>query len=120
MVFALAITETLSWGILYYSFSVFIKPMQDDLHWSRGALTGAYSLEHFLNGIVGVVVGRVDKHGTRLLMSQQLREATPFGRGPRYLVRDNDSKFGGQFSQVAAGAGIKELARSCTQYQRGC
>ncbi len=41
--------------------------------------------------------------------AQQLREATPFGQGPKYLVRDNDSKFGTQFSRVAAGAGIQEL-----------
>ena len=36
----------------------------------------------------------------------QLREATPWGIGPRYLIRDNDSKFGSQFIATAEGAGI--------------
>jgi transposase InsO family protein len=42
-------------------------------------------------------------------VSQQLREATPFGEGPQYLIRDNDSKFGRHFAAVAAGANIKIL-----------
>ena len=42
-------------------------------------------------------------------LAQQLREATPFGTHPKYLIRDNDSKFGPQFAQVAAGTGIKIL-----------
>jgi putative transposase len=41
--------------------------------------------------------------------AQQLRKATPLGEGPKYLVRDNDSKFGAHFAAVAAGAGIKQL-----------
>jgi transposase InsO family protein len=39
--------------------------------------------------------------------AQQLREATPYGEGPRYLIRDNDDKFGSQFSAVATGTGIE-------------
>ncbi len=35
-------------------------------------------------------------------VAQQLREATPFDEKPRYLIRDNDQKFGHQFAQVAA------------------
>jgi len=46
--------------------------------------------------------------------SQQLREATPWNTGPKYLIRDRDSKYGKQFSSVAVGAGIKELK---TPYQ---
>lgn len=36
-------------------------------------------------------------------VAQQLREATPFGAGPKYLIRDNDDKFGVQFQHTAAG-----------------
>jgi putative transposase len=39
-------------------------------------------------------------------VAQQLREATPFGTGPKYLIRDNDDKFGAQFKRVAAGIKI--------------
>jgi transposase InsO family protein len=36
-------------------------------------------------------------------VAQQVREATPFGTGPKYLIRDNDDKFGFQFKHAAAG-----------------
>jgi putative transposase len=42
-------------------------------------------------------------------VAQQLREATPFGDGPRYLIRDNDSKHGAPLTRVAAGTGIEVL-----------
>jgi transposase InsO family protein len=41
--------------------------------------------------------------------AQQLREATAFGAGPKYLIRDNDAKFGPKFQKVADGASIKIL-----------
>jgi hypothetical protein len=40
----LALTETVSWGVLYYAFGIFLVPMQEELGWSRTALTGAYSV----------------------------------------------------------------------------
>ena len=39
--------------------------------------------------------------------AQQLREATPFGEAPRYLIRDNDCKYGPKFAAVAEGANIE-------------
>jgi len=36
-------------------------------------------------------------------VAQQLREATPFGVGLKYLIRDNDGKYGAHFKRVAAG-----------------
>jgi transposase InsO family protein len=42
-------------------------------------------------------------------VAQQLREATPFGQGPRFLIRDNDNKFGHAFDRVAEGTGIEVL-----------
>ncbi len=41
--------------------------------------------------------------------AQQLREATPFGVGPKFLIRDNDNKFGTLFNRVAKGTGIEVL-----------
>jgi putative transposase len=41
--------------------------------------------------------------------AQQLREATPWGEAPKYLIHDRDNKYGQQFSAVAASSGIKEL-----------
>ncbi len=51
----------------------------------------------------------VTRHPTDAWVAQQLREATPFGQRPRYLLRDNDSKYGPAFSRVAAASGITEL-----------
>jgi transposase InsO family protein len=47
-------------------------------------------------------------------VAQQLREATPFGEGPRFLIRDNDNKFGAAFDRVAKGTHIDVLT---TPYQ---
>jgi len=41
--------------------------------------------------------------------AQQVREATPWGRGPRYLIRDRDRKYAARFSAMAASSGIQEL-----------
>src|SRR2546423_117405 len=41
--------------------------------------------------------------------AQQLRVATPFGQHPRYLIRDNDGKYGRAFTRVAEASGIAVL-----------
>ena len=50
-----------------------------------------------------VVHFAVTRSPTDAWVAQQLRNATPFGEGPRYLIRDNDSKYGPSFARVAAG-----------------
>lgn len=66
----LAITETISWGIIYYAFSVFLQPMEADTGWTRAELTGAYSLGLLVMGFMAYPVGAwVDKHGARFLMT---------------------------------------------------
>jgi putative transposase len=42
-------------------------------------------------------------------VAQQLREATPYGRAPTYLLCDNDRKFGSCFARVAATSAIEML-----------
>lgn len=70
MVATLALTETVSWGILYYAFSVFLVPMRDALGWSDAELTGAYSLALLVSGIAAPFVGRwIDRRGPRALMT---------------------------------------------------
>ncbi len=49
------------------------------------------------------------RHPTDAWVAQQLREATPFGQCPRFLIRDNDGKFGAAFARVAAASGIEVL-----------
>ena len=38
-----------------------------------------------------------------------MREATPFGHAPRFLIRDRDSKYGQAFTRVAIGTAIEVL-----------
>jgi MFS family permease len=67
---SLAVTETVSWGILYYGFSVFLVPMQAELGWSLATITGAFSLALLVSGVCAPLVGRwLDRHGPRALMT---------------------------------------------------
>jgi MFS family permease len=70
MVWALAVTETVSYGVLYYSFAVFLVPMRDELGASTAQLSGALTLALALTGVGGVVVGRwLDRFGARWVMT---------------------------------------------------
>jgi len=51
----------------------------------------------------------VTRNPTDAWLAQQLREATPFAQGPRFLIRDNDSKYSKLFARVASGTGIEVL-----------
>ena len=51
----------------------------------------------------------VTRSPTDAWVAQQLREATPFGDAPKYLIRDNDAKYGRQFTTVAVGSRIEVL-----------
>src|SRR5438552_16209399 len=51
----------------------------------------------------------VTRSPTDAWTAQQLREATPYGHTPKYLISDHDSKFGPGFARVAGTSGIKIL-----------
>lgn len=51
----------------------------------------------------------VTRHPKDIWVAQRLREATPCGQAPRFLIRDNDSKFGTAFSTVAHATQIEVL-----------
>jgi MFS family permease len=70
LVVTLGITETISWGILHYAFTVYLGPMEADLGWTRGDMAGAYSLSLLVAGVAAIPVGRwLDRFGPRLLMT---------------------------------------------------
>ncbi len=56
-----------------------------------------------------VVYFAVTRAPTQVWTAQQLRNATPFGQGPKLIIRDRDDKFGAVFDRVATGAGIRVL-----------
>jgi putative transposase len=51
----------------------------------------------------------VTRHPPDARVAQQLREAPPFGETPRFLVRDNDAKYGPRFDRLAVASGIRVL-----------
>jgi MFS family permease len=70
IVVALSITETVTWGIIYYGFPVFLRPMEQDLGASRVAITAAFSVGLGVAALAALPVGRwIDRHGGRGLMT---------------------------------------------------
>ena len=70
MLFAVSFTEMTSWGVLYYAFTVFLKPIQSSLGWSTAELTGAFSLALLCSAGAALLMGHlVDRYGTRWLMT---------------------------------------------------
>jgi putative transposase len=51
----------------------------------------------------------VTRSPTDAWTAQQLREATAFGVGPKYLIQDNDAKFGVNFARVAQTSHIEMI-----------
>ncbi len=51
----------------------------------------------------------VTRHPNDGWVAQQLREATPYDQAPRFLIRDNDCKFGGELAKVAKVSRIEVL-----------
>jgi len=70
MVWALAVTETVSYAALFYCFAVMVVPMRADLGASTAQLSLALTIGMAVNGAAAVPVGRwVDRHGARWVMT---------------------------------------------------
>jgi hypothetical protein len=69
-VLTLAFTETISWGILYYAFSVLLVPMEEALGAGRAELSTAFSIAIVARALSAPAAGSwVDRHGVRSLMT---------------------------------------------------
>ncbi|WP_432124425.1 MFS transporter [Streptomyces sp. C10-9-1] len=67
---AFCLTQTTSWGIVYYAFPVLNPAITADTGWSTGATTAAFSAALVVSAIAGIYVGRVlDHRGPRLVMT---------------------------------------------------
>src|SRR5206468_6182440 len=66
----LAVTVTVSYGVLTYTFGIVLVPMQRELGWSRIELTGAFSLALAVWAVAGVGVGiAIDRYSPRVLLA---------------------------------------------------
>jgi transposase InsO family protein len=63
-----------------------------------------FIVEHATRRVVHLGVTR---HPTDAWVAQQLREATPYGQKPKFLIRDNDAKFGPAFARLARASGVR-------------
>ena len=86
MIVVLAITELISYGVLFYSFTIFIKPMQSELGWLSAEITGGYSLSLGITALCAIVVGyRLDRSGTRWIMKAGAGFAARLGVHRSYI-----------------------------------
>lgn len=67
---ALAVAETVSWGILFYAFGVLLPAMEADLGVGRAALTAVFSGALLASGLAAPWAGRwLDRAGPRRVMT---------------------------------------------------
>ena len=65
----LAPTQIISWGSLYYAFSILGPGIQHEFGWSTGLVYGAYSWSLLVAGLVATPVGiLLDRHGGQRIM----------------------------------------------------
>ncbi len=70
IVAALAVTQTVGYGVLSYAFAVLLQPMAAELHASTAVVTGAFTASVLAGAVMAVPVGRwLDRHGGRALMT---------------------------------------------------
>jgi MFS family permease len=66
----LGLTQTVSWGVLYYAFPVLAPSISRDTSWSTPNITAAFSLALVTSAGVGLLVGRrLDRGGPRTVMT---------------------------------------------------
>jgi MFS family permease len=65
----LSVGQLITWGLVYYSFPLFVVPMETELGWSRDAMFGALSAGLLVAGLCSIPVGAwIDKgHGRKLM-----------------------------------------------------
>jgi MFS family permease len=67
---ALCVTETVSYGVLYYAFPVLAGSITADTGWSTTAITAVFSAALVVSGLAGILVGRLlHRHGPRWVMT---------------------------------------------------
>ena len=66
----LSLGQLISWGLVYYTFPLFVVPMEKELGWSRNELFGALSAGLLVAGLCSIPVGAwIDRGHGRLLMT---------------------------------------------------
>lgn len=70
LVGTLAVTQAAGYGVLFYTFAVFLAPIAAELHTSTTVVTGAFTVSVLVSAAAAVPIGRwIDKRGGRGLMT---------------------------------------------------
>ncbi|GHJ48197.1 MFS transporter [Catellatospora sp. TT07R-123] len=70
LIAALAVTATVGYGVLFYTFSVVVHPIAADLHTSTAVITGAYTVCVLVAAAAAIPVGRyLDQRPARGIMT---------------------------------------------------
>ncbi len=70
VVLAAFLCNVVTFGCGFYSFSLFVTPLEKDLGWGRGDVMAGFTVFFLTTGLVAPQVGRlVDRHGARVVMS---------------------------------------------------
>ncbi len=57
-------------SVCYYTFSLFVKPLQTDFGWGRGEIMTAWTIFYLVMGVTSAYVGRlIDRHGVRKVVA---------------------------------------------------
>ena len=63
------VIQMLNGGLLFHAFSAYVLPLQADFGWSKGQLSGAFSMARAESGILGPLQGwSIDRFGPRSMM----------------------------------------------------
>jgi MFS family permease len=66
----LSLGQLITWGLVYYTFPLFIAPMERELGWSRNEMFGALSAGLLVAGLCSIPVGAwIDRGHGRVLMT---------------------------------------------------
>ena len=86
VVAVLCVTEVVSWGVLFYAFTVLSTTIRDTEGWSLTWLVASFTAAQLVAAAVGLWVGRhIDRHGPE---SQFVLDGVDGEEGwPLYLAR---------------------------------
>lgn len=70
ILWVLSLGQLITWGLVYYTFPLFVVPMEKELGWSRNELFGALSCGLLVAGLCSIPVGAwIDRGHGRMLMT---------------------------------------------------
>jgi len=70
ILWALSLGQLITWGLVYYTFPLFVVPMERELGWSRNEMFGALSAGLLVAGLGSIPVGAwIDRGHARTLMT---------------------------------------------------